>query len=92
MRAVGTRSHVGLKAATKEQYEKVIADPMVKESCYDIYIGMAQNIVKRQAELRYVPDEKTLDNMFITLEEGRLPAAENEIVVDTFIFDELHLP
>ncbi len=92
MRAVGTRSHVGLKAATKEQYERVIADPMVKESCYDIYIGMAQNIVKRQAELRYIPDEKTLDNMFITLEEGRLPVAENEIVVDTFIFDELHLP
>ena len=92
MREVGTRAHVGLKAATKEQYERVIADPMVKESYYDIYIGMAQNIVKRQAELRYVPDEKTLDNMFITLEEGHLPAAENEIVVDTFIFDELHLP
>ena len=92
MREVGTRAHVGLKAATKEQYERVTADPMVKESCYNIYIGMAQNIVKRQAELRYVPDEKTLDNMFITLEEGHLPAAENEIVVDTFIFDELHLP
>ena len=92
MREVGTRAHVGLKAATKEQYERVTADPMVKESCYNIYIGMAQNIVKQQAELRYVPDEKTLDNMFITLEEGHLPAAENEIVVDTFIFDELHLP
>lgn len=92
MREVGTRAHVGLKAATKEQYERVTADPMVKESYYNIYIGMAENIVKRQAELRYVPDEKTLDNMFITLEEGHLPAAENEIVVDTFIFDELHLP
>ncbi len=92
MREVGTRAHVGLKAVTKEQYEKVAADPMVKESYYNILIGMAQNIVKRQAELRYVPDEKTLDNMFITLEEGHLPAAENEIIVDTFIFDELHLP
>ena len=92
MRETGTRAHAGLKAATKEQYEKVIADPMVKESYYDIYIGMAQNIVKRQTELRYVPDEKTLDSMFITLEEGHLPTAENEIVVDTFIFDELHLP
>ncbi|MCM1252480.1 MAG: ABC transporter permease [Clostridium sp.] len=92
MREVGTKMHAGLKAATKEQYEKVIADPMVKSSSYNIYIGMADNILKRQAELRYVPDEKTLDTMFITLEEGRLPAAENEIVVDTFIFDELHLP
>ena len=92
MRAVGTRTHVGLKAATKEQYERVTADPMVKESYYDIFIGIAQNIVKRQAELRYIPDEKTLDSMFITLEEGHLPIAENEIVVDTFIFDELHLP
>lgn len=92
MREVGGRFHAGLKAATEEQYEKVIADPMVERSCYDIYIGVADNIVKRQAELRYTPDESILPDMFITLEEGRMPAEDNEIIVDTFILDELGLP
>lgn len=92
MREVGGKSHAGLKAATKEQFERVTADPMIKESCYNIAIGIADNILKRQAELRYFPDEASLENMFITLEEGRLPDAENEIIVDTFIFDELGLP
>lgn len=92
MREVGTSAHVGLKAATKEQYEKVTADPMVKESYYDIYIGLAENILERQAEIRYFPDDKSLESKFITLKEGRLPVADNEIIVDTFIFDELHLP
>ncbi|MBD5486301.1 MAG: ABC transporter permease [Lachnospiraceae bacterium] len=92
MREVGGRFHAGLKAATQEQYEKVTADPMVVQSCYNIFIGCADNIVKRQAELRYTPDESSLWDMFITLEEGRMPEEVDEIVVDTFVLDELGLP
>lgn len=92
MREVGAKSHAGLKGATAKQYEKVVADPMVKRSSYNILIGIADNIRKRQAELRYTPDESILQDMFITLEEGSMPAAENEIVADTFILDELGLP
>ena len=92
MREVGGRFHAGLKGATKEQYEKVAADPMVAKSSYNIFIGTADNIVKWSAEIRYLPEEDTLHDMFIELEEGHLPAAENEIVVNTFVFDELHLP
>ncbi len=68
------------------------ADPMVAKSSYNIFIGTADNIVKWSAEIRYLPEEDTLHDMFIELEEGHLPAAENEIVVNTFVFDELHLP
>ena len=92
MREIGTRSHVGLKAATRQQYEKVIADPLVKESNYNIFIGVAENFVKRQAEVRYQPEESALADMFITLEEGHMPEADEDIIVDTFILDELGLP
>lgn len=91
MHEVGTKCHVGLKAATTEQYEKVIADPLVKKSGYNIFIARAENILKRQAELRYTPYEENLSDMFIELEEGHLPVEKNEIVVDTIIMDELRI-
>lgn len=92
MREVGGRFHAGLKAATTKQYEEVAADPLVKASSYTILIGMADNLIKRQAEIRYTPDESMLYDMFITLEEGRMPVEKNEIIVDTFVLDELGLP
>lgn len=92
MREVGGRFHAGLKAATAEQYEKISADPLVKGSYYTIPISIADNIIKHQAEIRYTPDESILYNMFIKLEEGGMPAAEKEIIVDTFVLDELGLP
>ncbi|NBJ91593.1 FtsX-like permease family protein [Parablautia muri] len=92
MREVGGKFHAGLKAATTQQYEKVISDPLVKESSYNIFISIADNIIKRQAELRYLPMESALEDMFITLEEGHMPAGEKDIIVDSFILDELGLP
>lgn len=92
MREVGGKFHAGLKEATREQFEKVVQDPLIKEYNYNIFIGRADNIVKHSAELRYLPEEDWLKNMFITLEEGHLPVERNEIVVDTFVLDELGLP
>lgn len=92
MHEVGTTAHAGLKAVTMQQYEDIAADPLVRRSSYNIYIGVAQNLVKRQAEVRYVPSEKDLQDYFITLQEGRMPMAEDEIIVDTFVMDELKIP
>lgn len=92
MHEVGGKFHAGLKKVTEEQYEKITADTLVKRSSYNIFLGFAENIRKRQAELRYVPDEKDLEDYFIELEEGHLPVKENEIVVDTFIMDEQKVP
>lgn len=92
MREVGGKFHAGLKDATREQYEKAIADPLVKKSSYNILLGFAENIQKRSAELRYFPKDADLSDFFIELEEGRLPEAENEIVVDTFVMDECEVP
>lgn len=92
MREVGGRFHAGLKAATREQYEKTAEDPMVAKSSYTIYLGRADNIRKRQAEIRFTPEEDTLSDLFIALKEGRMPTERNEIIVDTYVFDELGLP
>ncbi|MCM1155235.1 MAG: ABC transporter permease [Roseburia sp.] len=92
MREVGTSGHAGLKHVTRKQYEKITTDTEIKDSNYNILIGTADNILKRSAELRYTPDEKNLESMFITLEEGRLPSERNEIVIDTFLMDELKIP
>lgn len=92
MREVGGKFHAGLKRATMEQYEKVSKDPMVKRSSYNVFLGFAENILKRQTEIRFVPDEGDLDDYFIQLEEGQLPKAEDEIIVDTLVMDELGVP
>lgn len=92
MREVGTRAHAGLKSADMQQYGKISADPLVKKSNYNIYIGLAKNIQSRQAEIRFMPFEDALADYFITLQEGRLPQAEDEVIVDTHIMDEQKLP
>lgn len=92
MREVGGTFHAGIKAATMEQYEKTAADPLVKKSGYTIFIGIADNILKHQAEIRFTPEESTLPDLFITLEEGHLPREEQEILADTFTLEELGLP
>lgn len=88
MREVGGRAHAGLKDMKREQYEKIIADPMVKDSSYSILIGYAENLTKRQTEIRSLSKAEDLNDWFIKLSEGRFPQAEDEIIVDTFTMDE----
>ena len=54
-RQVGTISHAGFKYLTWEQYEKVAADPKVKDISYDIFVGFGENpeFAKLHTEIRY---------------------------------------
>ncbi len=92
MREVGGRFHAGLKAATWEQVEQVTKDKRVKDFSWNVFISVAENLKKRQCEIRLAQGEKELKNSFIELEEGRMPQEKNEIIVDTYVFDELKLP
>lgn len=92
MREVGGRFHAGLKAATREQMEKVTADERVKSYTWNIYISQAENLTRRQYELRLAQGEEELENSFITLAEGTMPEKEDDIIVDTYVLDELKLP
>ena len=89
MREVGGRFHAGLKHATKEQMERVVKDPRVTGSSWNILIGTADNVIRRSAEIRYAKDESELENSFIELSEGRMPQKADEIIADTFVLDEL---
>lgn len=92
MREVGGRFHAGLKAATCEQMEKVVSDERVKSYTWNIYISMADNLIKRQCELRLAQGEEELKNSFIELSEGTMPEKEDDIIVDTYVMDELKVP
>lgn len=92
MREVGTRSHAGLKAATREQMEKVVSDKRVKSYTWNIFIGMAENLVKRQCEVRLAQGEAELENSFMELAEGTMPEKDDDIIVDTYVMDELKVP
>lgn len=92
MREVGGRFHAGLKGVTQEQMNQVTADKRVKDYSWNIFLGIAENLVKRQYEIRLAQGEKELENSFIELEEGGLPEKMDDIVVDTYVLDEMKLP
>lgn len=89
MREVGSRCHAGLKDATKEQMEKITADPRIIRYNWNILIGFADNILHRQSEIRCPSGEEMLYDSFIELTQGRLPQTADELVVDTIVLDEL---
>ncbi len=91
MHELGTRCHAGLKDADITQYEKASKDPLVKKCHYDIFIGLAENIKKRQTEIRVLPFENALPDYFITLLEGHMPETKDEIIVDTYVMNELKI-
>lgn len=92
MREVGGRFHAGLKGVTEEQMNQVTVDKRVKDYSWNVFLGIAENIVKRQYEIRLAQGEKELENSFIELEEGSLPKKMDDIVVDTYVLDEMKLP
>lgn len=90
---VGTCAHGGFKFLTQEQYDKVAADPEVKDISYNIIIGTGQNpeIVKLNAEVRYT-EEKSAEWSFCLPSTGRLPEEKYDIAADTVVLDALGIP
>lgn len=93
MRQVGTKGHGGFKAVTKEEYETLVNNPLVKDYGYDVSVGTASNeeLIKRQTEIRYIQPHN-LKFGFTKLVEGKLPEKENEIVLDTIVLNMLQIP
>lgn len=92
MREVGGRFHAGLKHVTMEQYEKITANPKVKETSYNIMLGMADNVKKRQSEIRFAENEQEMKQQFAELKEGSFPQKEDELAADTITLKELGVP
>lgn len=92
MREVGTKAHAGLKNVTKEQMDRIVADDRVKSYSWNILVGRVENVIRRNGEIRLAQGEEELENSFIELAEGTLPQAEDDIVADTIVMDELGVP
>lgn len=93
MRQVGTKAYGGFKFLTWEQYEKVKADPKVKDISYNIFIGTAQNeaLNKVYTEIRYT-EEKAAKWSFSMPTMGTLPKNRLDVATSTKVLDALGVP
>lgn len=91
MREVGGKFHAGLKGVTMEQYEKISKDAEVASSSYNILLGQADNLKKRQAEIRMPGSPEEIEGAFVNLEEGTYPKQETDVVMDTITLKELKI-
>ncbi len=93
MRQVGTRSHGGFKFINWEQYEKIAADPAVKDISYDVCIGLGENpeLNKTPTDIRYT-EEKAAEWSFSMPAEGTLPKERLDIMTSTAVLDALGVP
>lgn len=83
-RQVGGYSHGGFKYLTKEQFEELKDDPLIKEYGKRIYCGMPEKepFHKSHVEVSYC-DANTAKWMFLEPKEGRFPKeGTNEAATD----------
>lgn len=92
MQEVGGRFHAGLKAVTMEQYEKISQSSEVDSSSWNIFLGIADNLKKRQGEIRLAGSKEELEGAFVKIKEGAYPEEEDEILMDTITLKELKIP
>jgi putative ABC transport system permease protein len=90
---VGTSAHAGGKNLTQTEYEKVANAPSVKDSSYNILVGLAENdaLRKQQTEIRYSED-KAAKWGFSYPATGTMPADEMDIAMSTLTLDALGIP
>ena len=83
-RQTGTDSHGVFKDVTREQYEKLSAHPLIKESAPCEIVAddvLNPEFLKRYVEAWYVP-EYHYGHRFLDVREGRAPQSADEILLD----------
>ena len=83
-RQAGTDSHGVFKDVTREQYEKLSAHPLIKESAPCEVVAddvLNPEFLKRHVEAWYVP-EYHYGHRFLDIREGRVPQSADEILLD----------
>lgn len=92
-RQVGTSAHAGFKYLTWEQYERIEADPKVKDCSYDVLIALGENeeLRKIQTEIRF-STEKNAEWSYHTPMRGRMPKNGKEAAVSDEILEALGVP
>ncbi|MHC1748572.1 MAG: ABC transporter permease [Cellulosilyticaceae bacterium] len=92
-RMAGGYAEGSFKNLTKKQYEKLKTHPLIKESSYSIFVGIAENeeLIKHQTEIRYF-EPVAAKWMYAEVTEGRMPETADEIALDTTVLKLLGVP
>lgn len=94
MLQAGGKCHATIKFASPSIYEGVKSHPLVKETGYRLITADSVDnpeFLKRRVEM-YYEDETCMELSFISLKEGIIPQAENEIIMDVPSLDLLGVP
>ena len=93
MRQVGGSAHAGLKYMSQAEYEMIRDDKQLKDVTYRILVGAADDVRLRKVrtEVSYYEDSDAKLS-FCYPEEGRMPEAENEIVLSDIVLNALGVP
>lgn len=93
MRQVGGSAHSGYKYLTREEYEKVAADPELKDVSYRILVGDAENkeLKKLRTEISYYEDLDAKMNFCYPV-EGTMPKEKYDIVASDLTLKALGIP
>lgn len=94
MLQAGGKCHATIKFALPSIYEGVKSHPLVKETGYRLITADSVDnpeFLKRRVEM-YYEDETCMELSFISLKEGSIPQAENEIIMDVPSLDLLGVP
>lgn len=94
MLQAGGMAHGAIKYAPPSIYEDVKSHPLVKETGFRMVTADSVDnpeFLKRHVEM-YYEDQTCMDLSFISLKEGSIPQAENEIIMDVPSLDLLGVP
>ena len=93
MRQVGGTHHSGFKYLCQSEYDQLKDDPEIKDLTYRIIVGAADDrrLDKTYTEFNYFEPEAAKSG-FCYPEVGKLPEAENEIVLSDLTLKALGVP
>ena len=93
MRQVGGTSHSGFKYLCQSEYDQFKDDPEIKDLSYRIIVGASddERLVKTRTEFNYFEPENA-KGCFCYPEVGKMPEAENEIVLSDLTLQALGVP
>ena len=91
-RQIGTSAAGSFKYLIQEEYDKLAADPKLKEISQWIYVGDAANkeLLKVRTEVHWT-DEVSAKKGFCYPEAGKLPQTENEAVFSSLVLQALKI-
>ena len=93
MRQAGGSCHGGFKYLTEAEYEQMKDDPKLKSVSYRILVGfLANEELKKIHSECYFAELENAKNGFSAPTKGRMPEAEDEVVLSNVVLEALNVP